>query len=39
VEMPIVHAVYGVLYENLSAGQALHQLMTRDLKDELEDIR
>jgi glycerol-3-phosphate dehydrogenase (NAD(P)+) len=39
VDMPIVHAVYSVLYEDLSAKQAVHQLMTRDLKDELEDIR
>ncbi|MDO9264713.1 MAG: NAD(P)H-dependent glycerol-3-phosphate dehydrogenase [Desulfosalsimonadaceae bacterium] len=39
VDMPIVHAVYGVLYEDLSPGQAVYQLMTRDLKDELDDIR
>ncbi|RJP84221.1 MAG: NAD(P)-dependent glycerol-3-phosphate dehydrogenase [Desulfobacteraceae bacterium] len=39
VDMPISHAVYGVLYEDLSPGQAVYQLMTRDLKDELDDIR
>ncbi|MEZ4566895.1 MAG: NAD(P)H-dependent glycerol-3-phosphate dehydrogenase [Desulfobacterales bacterium] len=39
VEMPISHAVYEVLYEGLPPKEAVHQLMTRDLKDELEDIR
>ena len=39
VEMPISHAVYEVLYEDLPPKEAVHQLMTRDLKDELEDIR
>ncbi len=39
VDMPIAHAVYGVLYEDLSPKEAVHQLMTRDLKDELDDIR
>lgn len=37
VEMPISHAVYAVLYEGLSARDAVVRLMTRDLKDELED--
>ncbi len=39
VEMPISHAVYQVLYEGLAPKDAVFQLMTRDLKDELEDIR
>lgn len=39
VEMPICHSVYAVLYENLSATEAVYQLMTRDLKDEMLDVR
>ncbi|MDA3832036.1 MAG: NAD(P)H-dependent glycerol-3-phosphate dehydrogenase, partial [Spirochaetales bacterium] len=39
VDMPISHAVYEVLYEDLSPKEAVYQLMTRDLKDEMEDIR
>ncbi len=39
VEMPISHAVYGILYEDLSPRDAVFQLMTRDLKDELDDLR
>lgn len=39
VEMPITNAVYAVLYEGLPPETAVHQLMTRDLKDELGDIR
>jgi glycerol-3-phosphate dehydrogenase (NAD(P)+) len=39
VDMPISHAVYEVLYEGLPPKEAVHQLMTRDLKDEFEDIR
>ncbi len=39
VDMPISCAVYDVLYGDLSPEAAVHQLMTRDLKDELEDIR
>ena len=37
VEMPISHATYHVLYDNLSPTEALYQLMTRDLKPELDD--
>lgn len=37
VDMPIAHAVYEVLYEDLSPKDAVFQLMTRDLKDEFED--
>jgi glycerol-3-phosphate dehydrogenase (NAD(P)+) len=38
VEMPISHAVYHVLYDDLDPKTALFQLMTRDLKQELDDI-
>lgn len=38
VEMPICHAIYKVLYEDLSPREAVYQLMTRDLKQELDDI-
>ncbi len=34
VDMPITRALYSVLFENVSPTKALHQLMTRDLKDE-----
>lgn len=37
VEMPISHQTYRILYEELPPKQALHQLMTRDLKPELDD--
>jgi glycerol-3-phosphate dehydrogenase (NAD(P)+) len=37
VEMPISHATYNVLYEDLSPKDAVYQLMTRDLRDELDD--
>ena len=36
VEMPISHAIYHVLHEGLDPQKALHQLMTRDLKHELD---
>jgi len=39
VDMPICHSVYKVLYEDLSATEAVYQLMTRDLKDEMLDVR
>jgi glycerol-3-phosphate dehydrogenase (NAD(P)+) len=38
VEMPISNAVYHILYDNLSPKKALHLLMTRDLKQELDEI-
>lgn len=38
VEMPICHAVYKILYEDLKPALALHQLMTRDLKSELDEV-
>lgn len=34
VDMPIVKAVYGVLYQGLDARKAVNMLMTRDKKDE-----
>jgi glycerol-3-phosphate dehydrogenase (NAD(P)+) len=37
VEMPISQAVYQILYEDLSPKDAVYQLMTRDLKCELDD--
>ena len=37
VEMPIAHAVYHILYDDLSPKEALYRLMTRDLKDELDE--
>lgn len=36
VEMPIFHEIYRILYENKSPRGALHRLMTRDFKDELD---
>ncbi len=38
VEMPISHAVYYILYEDLDPKEAAAMLMTRDLKSELEGI-
>ena len=38
VEMPISHAIYHLLYEDLDPKTALYRLMTRDLKQELDDI-
>ncbi|MBI5064216.1 MAG: NAD(P)-dependent glycerol-3-phosphate dehydrogenase [Desulfatitalea sp.] len=37
VEMPISHAVYHILYSDLSPKEALTLLMTRDLKNELDE--
>lgn len=34
IEMPIVEAVYNVLYNGLKPAEAVEQLMTRTLKDE-----
>jgi glycerol-3-phosphate dehydrogenase (NAD(P)+) len=36
VEMPIVDAVFRILYEGLAPREAIKKLMTRELKDELE---
>jgi glycerol-3-phosphate dehydrogenase (NAD(P)+) len=37
VDMPISHAIYHVLYDDLDPKTALYQLMTRDLKQELDE--
>jgi glycerol-3-phosphate dehydrogenase (NAD(P)+) len=37
VEMPICHQIYRILYEDLAPREALSQLMTRDLKQELDE--
>jgi glycerol-3-phosphate dehydrogenase (NAD(P)+) len=37
VEMPISHEIYRVLYEDVSPKDALFRLMTRDLKNELDE--
>jgi len=36
VEMPLVEAVFQILYEGLSPREATRKLMSRELKDELE---
>jgi glycerol-3-phosphate dehydrogenase (NAD(P)+) len=36
VDMPIVTAVYKILYEGLAPRDAIKKLMSRQLKDELE---
>ena len=38
VEMPISHQVYNILYENISPEIALAQLMSRELKQELDEL-
>ncbi len=37
VEMPISHAIYRILHEDLDPKDAVYQLMTRDLKNELDE--
>ncbi|QTA82805.1 Glycerol-3-phosphate dehydrogenase [Desulfonema limicola] len=37
VEMPISHEIYHILYEDMSPKQALQRLMTRNLKQELDE--
>ena len=37
VEMPISHETYRILYEDFSPKEAVFRLMTRDLKQELEE--
>jgi glycerol-3-phosphate dehydrogenase (NAD(P)+) len=36
VEMPLVTAMYKILYENLAPKEAIKKLMARELKDEME---
>jgi glycerol-3-phosphate dehydrogenase (NAD(P)+) len=38
VEMPICHEIYRILYEDLSPKKAVHRLMTRALKHELDEV-
>ena len=38
VEMPICHEIYRILYEDLAPEEAVHRLMTRALKQELDDL-
>jgi glycerol-3-phosphate dehydrogenase (NAD(P)+) len=38
VEMPISHEVYHILYDNIAPKEAVHRLMTRDLKHELDEV-
>ena len=38
VEMPISHETYRILYEGLSPREAVYRLMTRDLRQELDEI-
>jgi glycerol-3-phosphate dehydrogenase (NAD(P)+) len=38
VEMPISHEVYHILYDDASPKAAAHRLMTRDLKEELDQV-
>jgi glycerol-3-phosphate dehydrogenase (NAD(P)+) len=38
VEMPISHEICRILYEDLSPREAVTRLMTRDLKQELDEI-
>ena len=37
VEMPICHEIYRILYEDLAPKEALYRLMTRSLKQELDE--
>jgi len=37
VEMPISHEVYHILYDDISPKEAVNRLMTRDLKQELDE--
>ena len=38
VDMPISHEMYRILYEDLDPKEAVYRLMTRDLKQELDEI-
>jgi len=37
VDMPIFHEAYRILHEDFSPKEAIHRLMTRDLKPELDE--
>jgi glycerol-3-phosphate dehydrogenase (NAD(P)+) len=36
--MPIFHEAYRILYEDFSPKEAIYRLMTRDLKQELDEV-
>jgi glycerol-3-phosphate dehydrogenase (NAD(P)+) len=36
VEVPLITAIYKILYDGLAPKEAIKKLMTRELKDELE---
>jgi len=38
VEMPISHEVYHVLYDDIAPKEAVKRLMTRNLKQELDEV-
>ena len=37
VDMPIFHEAYRILYEDFSPKEAIYRLMTRDLKQEIDE--
>ena len=37
VEMPIAEQIYRILYEDLEPKEALHALMSRDLRQEMDE--
>jgi glycerol-3-phosphate dehydrogenase (NAD(P)+) len=39
VDMPLLEAVYHILYEELAPKEAIKRLMSRELKDELEALK
>ena len=39
VEMPLVEAVYHILYDDLAPKEAIKKLMSRQLRDELEAMK
>jgi len=38
IDMPIFHEAYRILYEDFSPKEAIYRLMTRDLKQELDEV-
>jgi len=38
IDMPITNALYKVLYEGYDPNKAVYELMTRENKDEIEQI-
>ncbi len=38
IELPICHEIYHILYDGASPGEAVHRLMTRELKPELDEL-